>query len=121
MAFLSLELLGPPRLACAGSPLDLRVRKELALLAYLAVEQEHRHSRDTLLGLLWPDTPEESARNNLRVVLANVRRLLGESGGPFLYADRQHVQFLPASDHYLDVVEFRRQLAACDTHIHAAL
>jgi predicted ATPase/DNA-binding SARP family transcriptional activator len=120
MALLSLELLGPPRLARAGGPLDLRVRKELALLAYLAVEQPQRHSRDTLLGLFWPELCEEAARNNLRVALADLRRLLGEAGGPFLVADRQHVQFLPASDHFLDVAAFRALLAACRTHAHDA-
>jgi DNA-binding SARP family transcriptional activator len=73
MILLALELLGPPRLARTGSPLDLRVRKELALLAYLAVDQAHRHSGDTLLGLFWPDVPDQAARNNLR-------RLLGEAG-----------------------------------------
>src|SRR5829696_4254533 len=99
MPLLTIELLGHPHISLAGRPLDVRVRKELALLAYLAVEQEHRHSRETLLGLLWPDTPEETARNNLRVVLAGLRRALGAAGDAFLHADRRHVQFLPASDH----------------------
>ena len=48
--------------------------KELALLVYLMVESDHPHRRGHLLGLLWPDVPEEAARNNLRVVLARLRR-----------------------------------------------
>src|SRR5436190_16520579 len=103
MPLLSIELLGRPRISLAGHPLDVRVRKELALLAYLAVEQEHRHSRDSLLGLFWPDVTEEAARNNLRVVLAGLRRQIGAAGNSVLSADRQHVRFLPESDDALDV------------------
>jgi DNA-binding SARP family transcriptional activator len=120
MTLLTIELLGPPRISLAGRSLDVRVRKELALLAYLAVEREHPHSRETLVGLLWPDVPEAVARNNLRVVLAGLRRLLGEAGDAFLQADRQHVQFLPGSDHSLDVITFRRLLADVRAHAHAA-
>jgi DNA-binding SARP family transcriptional activator len=120
MSLLTIELLGRPRISLAGRPLDVRVRKELALLAYLAVEQEHPHSRETLVGLLWPDATEDVARNNLRVVLAGLRRQLGEAGGPFLLADRQHVQFLPESDHTLDVRSLRRRLADVRAHPHAA-
>src|SRR6266487_4436810 len=101
MVLLAIELLGPPRIALAGGILTLRMRKDLALLAYLAVEQQHTHSRETLVGPLWPDSTEEAARNNLRVALASLRRLLGENRGPFLHADRQHVQFLTDSDHSL--------------------
>src|SRR4051812_43193717 len=120
MPLLTFELLGRPRISLAGRPLDVRVRKELALLAYLAVEQAHRHSRESILGLLWPDVAEEAARNNLRVELAGLRRLLGEVGETFLHADRQQVQFLPESDPALDVLIFRRLLADVRAHAHAA-
>ena len=65
---LTLALLGPPQVTRADSgAVTFRSRKHLALLAYLAVEQRHSHSRDTLLGLLWPEAPEDAARSNLRV------------------------------------------------------
>ena len=89
MAHLTIGLLGPPRIALAGSILTLRLRKELALLAFLAVEQEHRHSRETLVGLLWPDVSEEAARNNLRVVLAGLRRC-GRQRQQWREHERQH-------------------------------
>ncbi len=41
-------------------------RKAIGLLAYLLIDSEHAHSRETLLGLLWPDLPA-AAQNNLRV------------------------------------------------------
>jgi DNA-binding SARP family transcriptional activator len=118
VSLLCIDLLGPPRITLASQPLDLRVRKELALLAFLAVEQ-HGHSRETLVGLLWPDAPEQTARNNLRVVLAGLRRLLGAAGGRFVQADRQRVQFVPDSDCTLDVLTVRRLLAEVRAHAHA--
>ena len=52
----TLALLGPPLLARAdGADRHRSLRKELALLAYLAVEDRGVQRRDTLLGLLWPD------------------------------------------------------------------
>jgi DNA-binding SARP family transcriptional activator len=120
MAALTLALLGPPQVARAdGGAVAFRSRKHLALLAYLAVEQ-HSHSRDTLLGLLWPEAPEDAARNNLRVALADLRRLLGEPDTPFLLASRHSVQFAPASDHALDVAAFSALLAECRAHAHDA-
>ena len=120
MAHLTIGLLGRPSITCAGQPLELRLRKELALLAFLAAEQEHRHSREALAGLLWPDDPEETARNNLRVVLAGLRRQLGAAGAGCLAADRQHVRFVPESEHALDVRAFRELLAAVRAHAHGA-
>src|SRR6266545_4271402 len=121
MTALALTLLGPPCASREGQALAFRSRKQLALLAYLAVEQRHSHSRDTLLGLLWPEAAEEAARNNLRVALADLRRLLGETAIPFLRAGRQSVQFDPGSEHTLDVASFRALLAAYRTHAHDAL
>jgi WD40 repeat protein/DNA-binding SARP family transcriptional activator len=120
MPLLTLDLLGPAHISTDGHILDLRVRKELALLAYLAIEQQ-RHRREVLLGLLWPDTPEETARNNLRVVLSGLRRALGAVADAVLLADRQYVQFAPASAHTLDVTRFRNLLAAGVAHAHAAI
>src|SRR5262249_39400841 len=121
MTALALTLLGPPCATREGHALVFRSRKHLALLVYLAVEQRHSHSRDTLLGLLWPEAAEEAARNNLRVALADLRRMLGETPIPFVRARRHSVQFDPDSDHTLDVASFRALLAACRTHAHDAL
>jgi DNA-binding SARP family transcriptional activator len=53
---LILEFLGPPRFSWAdGAPIPISSRKELALLAYLAVRHHQTHSRDELLALLWPE------------------------------------------------------------------
>ena len=74
---LELRLLGPIQISIDnGHPLTLPVRKEEALLAYLATEHGHAHSRDSLVGLLWPDAPPDKARLSLRVNLSNLKRRL---------------------------------------------
>jgi TolB-like protein/DNA-binding SARP family transcriptional activator len=52
--------------------------KRLALLVYLATATPRGfHSRDTLLGLFWPELDQERARNALRQALHYLRRSLG--------------------------------------------
>jgi len=119
MAALTLALLGPLQIAHADGTAVVRARKELALLAYLAVEGRQVHSRDTLLGMFWPESPEEAARNSLRVALANLRAALGEAAGPYLLSTRHSVQFSTTSDHTLDVAAFGALLAECRAHRHA--
>ena len=119
MALLTLTLLGPPQVTRADSmTVAFRSRKALALLVYLALECRQKHSRDTLLGLLWPEDPEESARNSLRVALANLRQTLGEPPAPYLLSSRSSVQFNGDSDHTLDVVAFGVLLAEHRAHRH---
>lgn len=117
MPAVTLSLLGPPQLTRAGGTTIVQARKELALLAYLAVECRQAHSRDTLLGLFWPESAEDAARNSLRVALSNLRSALGE-GGPYLLSTRNSVQFNTASDHGLDVAAFGALLAAHRAHRH---
>jgi DNA-binding SARP family transcriptional activator/predicted ATPase len=118
MAAVTLSLLGPPQISRADGTAVVRARKELALLAYLAVESRQAHSRDTLLGMFWPEAAEEAARNSLRVALANLRTALGEAGGPYLSTSRHSVQFSRTSDHTLDVAAFEARLTTRHAHRH---
>lgn len=53
--------------------------KRLALLVFLASARPRGfHSRDTLLGLFWPEADDAAARNALRQALHYLRRSLGE-------------------------------------------
>ncbi len=65
MAQLALYLLGPPRLEGDGTPLKIDARKNMALLAYLAVTGES-HSREAVLTLFWPELEPSRARSGLR-------------------------------------------------------
>ncbi len=116
MPELAVSLLGPPRIERDGAPVTVDTRKAVALLAYLAVARE-QHSRDALAGLLWPDYDDAHARATLRRTLSALAKALG---GAYLDIRRDTIA-LPASDKLrLDVDEFHRALAECQTHGHPA-
>ena len=48
-----------------------------ALLVYLAVEADHPHRRQSLAGLLWPESDQDRARHALVQTLYALRRDLG--------------------------------------------
>jgi DNA-binding SARP family transcriptional activator len=102
--------------------ITLSNRKAIGLLAYLVMESDHAHSRDFLLGLLWPELPTAAAQNNLRVTWAHLQRALGtnvsDNEKPHLISDRLALQFNPLSDHELDVVRFRTLIEDCRRHTH---
>ena len=50
--------------------------KTAALLARLALYAEREHSREEMIGLLWPDSEPEDGRGSLRTALAALRRVL---------------------------------------------
>lgn len=101
--------------------ITLTNRKAIGLLAYLLIESDHEHSREFLLGLLWPDLPTAAAQNNLRVTWAHLQKALGTSdseGQPHLIGNRLALRFNPLSDHELDVAHFRTLIEACRRHAH---
>ncbi len=68
------RLLGSPTLLDAGAPVALRHQKGYALV-YRAASNPGPLDRGVLADLLWTDHDETRARNNLRVVLAEINRL----------------------------------------------
>lgn len=101
--------------------ITLTNRKAIALLAYLLIESDHAHSREFLLGLLWPDLPTAAAQNNLRVTWAYLQKALGTSDSdeqPHLIGNRLTLRFNPLSDHELDVTRFRALIESCRRHPH---
>jgi DNA-binding SARP family transcriptional activator/predicted ATPase len=114
MARLSVRLLGTLQVTLQGTPLTgFESDKERVLLAYLVEESQQPHRREKLAGLLWPERPEAAARGNLRRVLSNLRRLVGDrtpSGPPFLLVTQQTVRFNPACDAWVDSLTFARLL-----------
>ncbi len=69
-----LEVLGGTRLLGLEEPLPLE-RKTAAVLAYLALEGTT--AKYQLSGLLWPDSREATARNNMRQLLRRLRVATG--------------------------------------------
>jgi DNA-binding SARP family transcriptional activator/predicted ATPase len=109
MPHLSIRVLGPLQVDLDGEPASgFASDKVRALLAYLASSADRPHRRETIAGLLWPDFPERSARNNLRNALANLRRVIAdqEAAPGFLHITRQTIQFCSESDYQLDSEAF---------------
>jgi len=107
MARLSIYLLGSFLVTLDDKPVTgFDSDKARALLAYLAVESDHSHRRESLAGLLWPDCPERTARRSLAGALANVRSVIGDHDAVprFILSTHQEIQFNRASDSWIDAV-----------------
>jgi DNA-binding SARP family transcriptional activator len=74
--------------------------KPMGLLAFTVLEPR-AHTRESLAGLLWGDSPEAEARASLRQALKQLREALGTA----LHADRNVVEL--ANPLACDVLEFR--------------
>jgi DNA-binding SARP family transcriptional activator/pimeloyl-ACP methyl ester carboxylesterase len=109
MTELRLFLLGAPRLECRGEPVDLGLRKAMALLAYLAVTNGE-YTRDELATLLWPESDQSSARASLRRTLYRINRTIGEG---ILSADADTIRLNPQAAIWTDVGAFQERVREC--------
>lgn len=107
MSHLKLYLFGPPRIEKNGRPLELKLRKGLALLAYLAVE-EQSYSCDTLAAMFWPDSNQNGARASLRRMAYEVNQALG---GDIIQFTAETVSLADDAGIWLDTAVFRRRIA----------
>jgi predicted ATPase/DNA-binding SARP family transcriptional activator len=124
MPNLSLSLLGSFQATLDGQPVTgFESNKVRALLAYLAVEADRPHARDELIGLLWPDQPDATARANLRQALANLRHAIGDrtAATPFLSTTSDSIQFHLTEHGSIDAAAFSELIAACHVHAHRRL
>ena len=93
MPQLAIHLLGPFQVTLDSQPVTgFAYDKVRALLAYLAVEADHFHRRETLATLFWPDHPPKLARQNLRQSLATLRGQLEERRRVSAETDRDAAQ-----------------------------
>ncbi|MFN8446486.1 MAG: BTAD domain-containing putative transcriptional regulator [Caldilineaceae bacterium] len=79
--------------------------KAPALLAYLALNPRPQQ-RDALATLLWSEMSDADAKNNLRQVLTNLRKLVD----PHLVVTRDTIGFNHETPYSLDVETFERHL-----------
>lgn len=105
---LEIRLLGGLEITLAGQLLDAFMsNKAPALLAYLAVTQRTQ-PRDHLATLLWSEMADADAKNNLRQVLTNLRKILD----PYLIVTRDSVSLNRTAAYFVDVLAFEEQLHA---------
>lgn len=107
---IEIKTLGPIEIEVDGQepPRELLWRKNLALLLYLARSPGRRRSREHLIGLLWGDKPDASARHSLNEAL-RVLRKAGEDGLIESVGDQV---VLADSGVGIDVEELETRLAA---------
>jgi len=114
MAQLQLLFFGAPRAERDGQPLQIRRRKGMALLAYLALTGR-THSREALATLLWPELDHSRGLSNLRRELSRLKKDLGVD---IFLADRSQLGLDFEKEWRVDVERFRALLATVDEHAH---
>jgi DNA-binding SARP family transcriptional activator len=100
-------LLGRPVLRVNGAAVEVRTRKGIGLVAYLALEGLTR--RGKLADLLWGDLDDEGARRNLR---RELHRLRETPLGTHLEGDQDTLELCGRVD--LDVTHFRALVESGD-------
>jgi predicted ATPase/DNA-binding SARP family transcriptional activator len=120
----NIELLGSLRAVGTGTLhgreiTRFRTQKTAALLAFLAFGRTRDHSRESLIGMLWPDCDEAAGRNSLSASLSALRRDLEPlnarvPSGSVVKADRASVG-LCADCVSTDVFQFERALRDSET------
>ena len=111
-----LLILGPPRLEIGGKTVRLETRKALALLAYLALNDQE-YQRDTLTALLWPELAQSRARAALRRTLTPLKNALGPTA---LLTTRETVELNPEYSLWVDACAFEQGADAIAAHGHDA-
>jgi predicted ATPase/DNA-binding SARP family transcriptional activator len=121
MEHVSISMFGGFSVAADGQPLNsFRYQKVRALLAYLAAQPEQEHPRSLLVGLLWPELPNQTALANLRQALNHLRRALHDrqAGTPFLLVQRDHIRWNSLAPASIDAVRFTALLEVARQHPH---
>jgi DNA-binding SARP family transcriptional activator len=107
-----LRLLGEPSgIDRADAAVNLASRKSLALLAYLALNQNQPPGRDRLVDLFWGERFEQQARQSLRQAVYGLRRTLDVEGTNPIITTGETVSLEPALI-TVDVWEFERLAAS---------
>jgi predicted ATPase/DNA-binding SARP family transcriptional activator len=109
---LEVRLFGKFEVRLDGRPIEIPSRPAQSLLAYLMLNADRSHRREKLAGLLWPDSEEVNARNNLRQTLWRLRKAVGED---YFLADRVSVGFNPNANYRLDVAILQEGVAEKDS------
>jgi DNA-binding SARP family transcriptional activator len=114
MASINLYLFGVPRIVYQERAIEVKRRKAVALMAYLALA-EVPQGRDMLATLLWPELDQEHARAALRSTLPALSLMLPER---WLTVDRQTIA-LKREAVWVDTREFLALLAQSRSHLHS--
>jgi DNA-binding SARP family transcriptional activator/predicted ATPase len=102
---LEVRLLGQFDVRLDGKPVAIPSRSAQSLFAYLILNAGTAHRREKLAGLLWPETTEEKARDNLRHALWRLRKALAAAypgARQYILTDEISIAFDAQSGYWLD-------------------
>jgi WD40 repeat protein/DNA-binding SARP family transcriptional activator/energy-coupling factor transporter ATP-binding protein EcfA2 len=108
---LQVKILGQFDVRLNDKPVVIPSRAAQSLFAYLLLNAGTAFRREKLAGLLWPDTPEETARRNLRQELWRLRKVLEPDGSVYLHADDLTISFPLTEACWLDASVLERAAA----------
>ena len=108
---LQLGILGPLMVRLDGQLLPLGPRKRQQVLAMLLCRANSVTSVDTLTDTLWGDEPPRTARKNLQVYVACLRKLLGSDGADDRLVHRHGGYLLRATAGELDLLDFQQRVS----------
>jgi predicted ATPase/DNA-binding SARP family transcriptional activator len=110
---LSLRLLGDFLLSSGDEVMGISSARVQSLLAYLALHRDAGQTRQQLAFLFWPDSSEAQARNNLRQLVHQLRRMWPEADR-WLAVDASRMSWRREVDLGLDVDAFEDALGRAD-------
>lgn len=109
-AQLHLNLLGQAKIIYQETAVPIQP-KPLQLLAYLSLNWQQPHRRESLQAMFWPDKPPRSAANNLRQALWHLRQVLPPET---LLLNKDVVQWHPFAPSCSDVSQFEQAIHVND-------
>lgn len=100
---LEVRLLGKFDVRRDGKPITISSRPAQSLFAYLILSAGTAHRREKLAGLLWPDSLEETARDNLRHALWRLRKALpSQPNTEYLITNDLSIAFNDTAEYWQD-------------------
>lgn len=108
MPMLNVCLLGAFDVSCGGRIIHIPGRMAQSLFAYLVLNHGISHRREKLSAILWADSPEAVARENLRHTLWQIRKSFSKWHPlKYLETDELSIKFNMTLDAHIDAVALK--------------
>ena len=114
MEALFISGLGSPQVLLNGQVVNIKRRKAVALLVYLAVEGRSQ-SREFLSGLFWPEYGQSKAYAYLRRTIWEINTVVGDG---WLEVSRERIGIPSSAKIQTDVSQFQALLRGIQAHDH---
>ncbi len=100
------RVLGPLTVQTDEGPLRIHGRRQSVVLAMLLLSADRVVSVDTLVDAVWPDSPPTTARNQIAICVATLRKTFKQAGVDDLLVTHSPGYLLASGEHRIDVTEF---------------